>query len=80
MKQQDIATLVISEATGLDLIDSLRLASGMDGILLDGLRLEDDMPCERALEALDRWRREKHQIFVEMMARTPGWPERVMLS
>ncbi len=80
MKQQDIATLIISEATGLDLIDSLRLTSSMDGILLDGLRLEDDMPCERAVEALARWRREKSQIFVEMMARTPGRPGSVMLS
>jgi hypothetical protein len=67
MKQQDIATLIISEATGLDLIDSLRLTSSMDGILLDDLRLEDDMPCERALEALARWRREKSQIRLSMM-------------
>lgn len=72
MTNKDIATFMLSEATGLDLIDLLLLARGIDDILLVDHRLEEEITCDQALEALCRWNQKKARIFHSITRLAPN--------
>lgn len=71
MTNKDIMTFILSEATGLELIDLLLLARGINDILLVDNRLEEEITCDQALEILCRWNQKKAKIFHSLSRLAP---------
>lgn len=73
MKSKDIFAFILSEATGLDLIDIIRLLNRYELDETIGNSLADSITREKALVVLALWNQRKTHIFQSMMqsARSP---------
>ncbi len=71
MKHRDIFAFILSEATGLDISDLLRLLDGRKSPFLGEAGMMEPIPREKALTALALWNRKKARLF-DMMMQSPA--------
>ncbi|MFZ7125744.1 MAG: hypothetical protein ACOWWM_06265 [Desulfobacterales bacterium] len=71
MTHKDIFAFILSEATGLDLIDTLHLLHGGESVFLDSKLLAEEISCDQALMALAIWGSRKIRMFETMMQSAP---------